>query len=102
MFTLYLYSFLAGLIAANGVPNFVKGVTGQEHQTPFGRPSSAMVNVAWGWANFIVAALLVHYAHPWQHLYRASGLFAIGVLLMGLFLAYVWSAYPGNNTSRKR
>lgn len=102
MFTLYLYSFLAGLLAANGVPNFVKGITGAQHQTPFGQPSSAIVNVAWGWANFVVAAVLLHFAHPWAHLYRASGLFAIGALLMGLFLAYVWSAHPAANEPKRR
>lgn len=101
MFVLYLYSFLAGMLAADGVPHFVKGVTGQQHQTPFGRPSSAMVNVAWGWANFVVAALLLHFAHPWSHLYRSSGLFGLGVLLMGLLLAYAWASHPESNVLKK-
>jgi hypothetical protein len=52
MWELYVYSFLAGLFGANGVPHFVKGITGQKHQTPFAKPSSAVVNVAWGWLNF--------------------------------------------------
>ena len=102
MLTLYLYSLLAGMLLANGTPHFVKGITGEQHQTPFGRPSSAVVNVAWGWANFIVAALLLHFANLWPHLYRASALFALGVLLMALFLAWAWSQHPENNTSKKR
>ena len=102
MFVLYLYSFLAGLLAANGVPHFVKGVSGERHVTPFGRSSSAVTNVGWGWANFVVAALLLHFAHPWAHLYRASGLFGLGVLLMALFLAYVWSTQQATIVAKKK
>lgn len=94
---LYLCSFLAGLIGANGVPHFVKGVTGQKHQTPFGRPSSAVVNVAWGWLNFVIGMLLLHFAHPRAHELRAFALVAIGALLMGLFSASVWSKHPEYN-----
>lgn len=49
----------AGVFLVNGVPHFVQGITGQMHQTPFADPSSAVVNVIWGSANFIVGALLL-------------------------------------------
>ena len=62
MWQLYVFSFLAGLLAANGVPHFIKGGLGQKHQTPFGKPSSAVVNVYWGWFNFVVAAIILHMA----------------------------------------
>ncbi len=97
MWQLYVYSFVAGLIGANGVPHFVKGITGQKHQTPFGRPSSAVVNVAWGWLNFAVAALLIYYADVHQHLLRAFALVGLGALIMGLLLAYMWSKHPELN-----
>lgn len=98
---LYIYSFLAGLFAANGVPHFIKGITGREHQTPFGRPSSAIVNVVWGWVNLAVAVILLHFAHPRAHEYRAATLFAFGVLIMALLLAYTWSKHPEFNKSTK-
>lgn len=102
MAALYIYSFLAGLVVANGVPHFIKGITGQQHQTPFGRPSSAVVNVIWGWFNFAVAAILLHFAHPWPHLYRASGLFAIAALLMAILLAQTWTTHPEHNKPKNR
>jgi hypothetical protein len=91
MWQLYIFSFIAGLFAANGVPHFIKGGMGQKHQTPFGKSSSAIVNVCWGWFNFIVAAIFLHFAHVWAHEYRAVVLFAVGVLIMSLFNAMVWS-----------
>jgi uncharacterized membrane protein len=99
MWQLYVYSFLAGLIGANGVPHFIKGITGKKHQTPFGRPSSAVINVIWGWVNFVVACLLLFYAHPRarHHELRSFGLVAIGALITAVMLAYVWSKHPNYN-----
>jgi hypothetical protein len=96
----YIYSFLAGIIGANGVPHFIKGITGQKHQTPFGRPSSAIVNVVWGWVNFVVAALLLYWGHIHQHLLRAFTLVAVGALLIALLLAYTWSKHPEYNKTK--
>jgi hypothetical protein len=97
MWQLYVFSFLAGLFAANGTPHFIKGVMGQKHQTPFGKPSSALVNVCWGWINFVVAAIFLHFGHVRTHEYRAFALLSIGGLLMGLLLATVWSKHPEFN-----
>ncbi len=91
MWQLYVYSFVAGLLAANGVPHFVKGITAQKFQTPFGASSSAVINVFWGWINFVVAALLIYFGHVHAHLLRAFTLTAIGSLAMSLLLAYSWS-----------
>lgn len=88
MMQLYVLSFLAGLLAANGVPHFVMGIAGRTYRTPFGLPSSGVVNVFWGWLNFVLAVVSLHFAHPWSHLYRASALFALAVLLMAMLLAY--------------
>lgn len=95
--TLYVYSFLAGVLGANGVPHFVKGVTGEKHMTPFGRPSSALVNVVWGWVNFVVAALLLYWGHVHQHLLRAFACVAVGALLLGVLLAVVAAKSPESN-----
>ena len=98
---LYLYSFLAGVLGANGIPSFVKGIMGQKHQTPFGRPSSAIVNVVWGWANFVVAFFLIFYADIHPHILRAFAMFAIGALAISLLLAYTWEKHPEYNKSGK-
>jgi hypothetical protein len=97
MWQLYVYSFIAGLFGTNGVPHFVKGVLGKKHQTPFGRPSSAVVNVVWGWANFVVAVLFLYFAHTHAHRLRALAMVAVSSLLMGLLLANNWSKHPQYN-----
>jgi hypothetical protein len=97
MIHIYVYSFLAGIFGANGIPHFVKGITGQKHQTPFGRPSSAIVNVLWGWVNFAIAGLLLFFGQIHPHILRAFTLTAVGGLLMALLLAYTWSKHPENN-----
>jgi hypothetical protein len=95
MWQVYVFSFLAGVVGVNGVPHFIKGVTGQKHQTPFAQSSSATVNVCWGWANFVVAGLLLYKSHYHAHLLRAFGMFAIAALLMAILLAESWSKNPG-------
>ena len=102
MAALYIYTFLAGLFTANGIPNFIKGITGQPHQTPFGHPSSAMVNVIWGWASLVVAGVLLHFAHPRAHEIRAAAVFAVAVLIMSLLLAHAWSIHPEHNKAREK
>jgi hypothetical protein len=101
MAALYIYSFLAGLFAANGVPHFVKGITGQSFQTPFGRQSSALVNVTWGWSNFVVAGVLLHFAHPRAHEYRAASLFMLAFLIMALLLAHGWMSQAAARNKAK-
>jgi hypothetical protein len=53
-----------GALLANAVPHFVSGMTGRPFQSPFARPpgkglSSSTVNVIWGFANFVIAYLLI-------------------------------------------
>ena len=97
MWQLYAFSFFAGVFGANGIPHLVKGVVGEKHQTPFGKPSSAIVNVCWGWINFIIAAILLHLSHAHTHEYTAFAMLTIGGLLMSLFSAIVWSKHPEYN-----
>ncbi len=97
MLQLYLYSFIAGLFGANGVPHFIKGIMGEKFQTPFSKESSAVVNVIWGWLNFLIAGLLLFFGNIHPHLLRAFGLTAIGALLMACLLAYMWA----KNSSKK-
>ena len=65
----YLLEFLSGLLLANGVPHFVKGVSGEPFQSPFASPpgvgeSSPLSNVLWGFGNLLAGALLLHYFWP--------------------------------------
>lgn len=55
---LFLY-FLAGMFAFNAIPHVVSGVIGNRHMTPFGKESTAIVNVLWGFSNVAVAAFLL-------------------------------------------
>ncbi len=97
-FVLY---FLAGAFAANAVPHFVKGVTGEQFQTPFGRPSPAWLNVAWAAFNLLVAWYLWRYAgvhRMHDHMIRYDLTFGLGGLIMSLLLAWNFS---GNRMGRR-
>ncbi len=87
MWQLYVYSFIAGLFGVNAIPHFIKGIFGKTFHTPFGESSSAMVNVIWGWLNFVAAMLLLYWANVHQHLLRAFVMVGLGTLLMSIILA---------------
>jgi len=60
----YLAHFFAGAFLANGVPHFVNGISGRKFQTPFASPpgvgeSTPIVNVLWGFVNFVIGYLLL-------------------------------------------
>lgn len=88
----YILYFVAGLFAANGIPHYVKGITGDKHRTPFGNPSTAVVNVIWGSVNFAVAIIILHYlAIDNHHVIREFLVFALALFLMSLFCASTFS-----------
>jgi hypothetical protein len=97
MWQVYVFSFFAGLLISNGAPHFIKGVMGQKNQTPFGKPSSAIVNVLWGWTNFVVGAVLLYFADVHSNEIAAFVLFAVAALLKALGSARNWSKHPENN-----
>jgi hypothetical protein len=60
----YIAYFFGGAFLANAVPHYVYGVSGHPFQSPFAHPpgeglSSALVNVAWGFANLVVGYVLL-------------------------------------------
>jgi hypothetical protein len=89
----YVAYFFAGAFLVNSIPHLVQGVCGNKFQSPFASPSgigesSAIVNVVWGWLNFVVGCGLVVYFFP--PLPPPAGLciaLAFGALAMGLPLA---------------
>lgn len=66
-------------------------------ETPFGKPSSAMVNVLWGWVNLVAGAILLHFANVHTDDYLALVLFALAALLKALGSARIWSMHPEYN-----
>jgi hypothetical protein len=96
--------FFGGLFAVNAIPHFVSGAMGRPFQTPFATPpgeglSSSTVNVLWGFANAVVAYLLLVRVGDFQ--LRAPGhilAFGLGALLIALFSARHFGRFHGGNT----
>jgi hypothetical protein len=94
-----------GAVLTNGVPHFVSGVTGRPFQSPFAKPpgqglSSSTVNVLWGFANFVVAYLLIARVGAFDP--RAVDqvvAVGVGVLLMGLMTARLFGRFHGGESS---
>jgi len=87
----YLYAFLIGLFTANGLPHFIKGITGEPFRTPFKRPSPPVVNVLWAFFNWVVAFFflsLLANTHPTATLLATIG---AGALVMALNLSLIFS-----------
>lgn len=88
----YMLFFLLGFFATNGVPHFVKGITGEKHMTPFGKPSSAQVNVLWGIANFYIAFWMAYWALGFEFNVLSASLAVIaGALVAGSICTRLWS-----------
>ncbi|SCB56682.1 hypothetical protein GA0061105_101515 [Rhizobium aethiopicum] len=87
----YIAHFIAAAFLANGIPHFVNGVSGRSFRTPFGNRSSPMVNVIWGWANFLFAFLLfanigpLYIGTPGDTIFVAAGMLVTGILLARFF-----------------
>jgi hypothetical protein len=98
----YLAHFFGGVFMANGVPHFVQGICGNRFQTPFASPpgvgeSSALVNVVWGWFNFVVGvALLVYFFPPPLTPLGGAVVTVLGALAVALWLASHFGKVRGN------
>ena len=93
-----------GAFLSNAVPHFVSGVMGQPFQSPFAKPpgkglSSSTVNVLWGFANFVVAYLLIIRVGAFD-LRAADQVSALGagVLLIGVMAARSFGRFHGGNS----
>ena len=109
MNSLHLVSyFFGGLFLANAIPHFVSGVMGRPFQTPFSKPSgkglsTSTVNVLWGFANIVVAYLLLLKVGHFD-LGSVSDIapFGGGVLLISLFSARHFGEFHGGNTPNRQ
>jgi hypothetical protein len=93
-----------GAFLANAIPHFVSGVMGQPFQSPFAKPpgqglSSSTVNVLWGFANFVIAYLLIARVGNFD-LRGVDNVIAVGVgvLLMGVMAARSFGRFHGGNS----
>jgi hypothetical protein len=96
--------FAGGAMLTNAVPHFVSGVMGRPFQSPFAKPrgeglSSSTVNVAWGFANLVIAYLLICRAGTFD--LRSTpevAALGLGTLLAGLALARMFGRFHGGNS----
>ena len=93
-----------GAFLANAVPHFISGMMGRSFQSPFAKPpgkglSSSTVNVLWGFANFVIAYLLIAQVGDFD-IHATDNVIAvgIGVLLIGVFSARSFGQFHGGNT----
>jgi cobalamin synthase len=96
--------FFGGMFLCNAVPHFVSGTMGAPFQTPFAKPpgkglSSSTVNVLWGFANFVLAYLLVLCVGQFDPRSIACiAPLAVGALLIGLLSARQFGKFHGGNS----
>jgi hypothetical protein len=93
--------FFGGVTLTNAIPHLVSGLMGRRFPSPFASPpgkgqSSAMTNVLWGFANLVIAYLLLFRVGQFD-LRDAAHLtaLALGTLLIGLFSARHFGALNG-------
>ena len=95
--------FFGGLFLGNVVPHLVSGMMGKPFQTPFAKPpgkglSSSTVNVLWGFANLVIAyLLLLRVGHFDARSIACIAPFASGILLIGLQSARHFGEFHGGN-----
>jgi hypothetical protein len=93
-----------GAFLTNAVPHFVSGMMGRPFQSPFAKPpgqglSSSTVNVLWGFANFVIAYLLVGRVGNFDP--RAPDqiiALGVGALLLGVMCARMFGRFNGGNS----
>jgi hypothetical protein len=95
----YLALFFSGAFIANGVPHFVRGISGEKFQSPFASPrgvgeSSPVVNLVWGFTNLAVGFVLLSVRPPQELEWIVFG---AGVLLTGLMLSRHFGRVRGNS-----
>ena len=95
--------FFGGAFLANAIPHLVSGVMGRGFQSPFAKPrgeglSSSTVNVLWGFANLIVAYLLICRVGDFNLRHSLDALsFGVGILLLSLGTAHHFGKFNGGN-----
>jgi hypothetical protein len=96
--------FFGGMALVNTVPHLVSGVMGRPFQSPFAKPpgeglSSSTINVLWGFANLVVAYLLICHVGDFdlRSTTDATAL-GLGILILGLVMARLFGRFHGGNS----
>jgi hypothetical protein len=99
--------FGGGAFLANAIPHVVNGLMGRPFQSPFAKPSgeglsSSTVNVVWGFANLVVAWLLICRVGAFDlHSTADAAALGLGMLLLALPLARHFGRFNGGNSPAK-
>lgn len=90
----YLLYFLAGMFAFNSLPHLMTGIAGNKHMTPFGKESSAVLNVLWGFLNAAIAVFILNLTNAGIRFPSAMdtvAAFLVGGLILSLVAANLFS-----------
>jgi hypothetical protein len=103
---IYVAHFFGAVFLANSIPHFVNGISGRAFQSPFAKPpgvgmSSSRINILWGWANLVLAYLLLVTAGALNlNVIADAAIFGLGLLLAGLLLAERFGRTNGGEVGR--
>ena len=95
--------FFGGAFLINAVPHLISGVLGRPFQSPFAKPpgeglSSATVNVLWGFANLVIAYLLIWHVGSFDLKHLGDALAAgLGAFACALMTARLFGRFNGGN-----
>ena len=88
----YVGYYFAGAFLANTIPHLVQGISGREFRTPFGDPSSALLNGIWGLVNLALGVtMLIALGGCELKFNRKLVVIALGFAVMTLLLANTFS-----------
>jgi hypothetical protein len=99
--------FGGGAFLINAIPHIVSGVMGRPFQSPFAKPrgegfSSSSVNVLWGFANLVVAYLLICRVGDFDLRATEDVMpLGLGMLVLGLFCGRHFGRFNGGNNPLK-
>jgi len=85
MWQTIVLGILGGVIAGNGIPHFLRGITKQRYPCALG--NGPIPNLIAGWFGLVLGLLVLAAAHLNRHPLASLACVGIGVLIIGLFHA---------------
>lgn len=93
-------AFVAGMFLTNSLPHIVSGVIGEIHMTPFGKKSSPIVNVVWGYVNLVLGVWVLQASGGTLNDLITFNSFAISFWIGSLVIALSCAWLFGNPDAR--
>ncbi|MCL2869205.1 hypothetical protein FWF48_00115 [Candidatus Saccharibacteria bacterium] len=89
----YFWLFISGMLAFNAIPHFVHGISGEPFFLPQrqnrGQRGAPVVNVAWGFVNFLLAVVIWRFVFDWPtEFYTKILVILAGGLLLAIGLSF--------------